>query len=308
MPSVGDRPIGDDRDDALRPAAARAAARGDRRHERRRVPAPAAAARRPGPGHRRHRRRRRSRSRRSARSSGSTSRWCASTSTGSAASCTATSACRRSTARRSPASSARSSTVSAPLVLASTVLSIVVAVPLGIVAGARHRQADGVALSVVSQLGIAVPSFWAGSDPDRRVRRQLGPASRPRGFPRDGWDDPGRAVAVAGAADRDAGAGPGRGAAAVRALGDARRAAPGLHPHGPGQGADPHPGAVPPRAAQRVAADHLDPRRADRQPDRRRRRHRAGVQPARASAQMLVKRHRCRGTSRRSRARCCCSP
>ena len=33
--------------------------------------------------------------------------------------------------------------------------------PTGI-AGARHRRADGVGLSVVSQLGIAEPSFWAG--------------------------------------------------------------------------------------------------------------------------------------------------
>jgi peptide/nickel transport system permease protein len=53
--------------------------------------------------------------------------------------------------------------VTAPLVLASTVLSVLVAVPLGIVAGARHRHADGISLSVVSQLGIAVPTFWAGN-------------------------------------------------------------------------------------------------------------------------------------------------
>src|SRR3954447_11280339 len=52
--------------------------------------------------------------------------------------------------------------VTAPLVLASTVLSIVVAVPLGIVAAARHRKADGGALSIASQLGIAIPTFWAG--------------------------------------------------------------------------------------------------------------------------------------------------
>ncbi|MCR8526385.1 ABC transporter permease, partial [Escherichia coli] len=49
--------------------------------------------------------------------------------------------------------------VTAPLVLASTVLSVLVAVPLGIVAGARHRRADGITLSAVSQLGIAVPTF-----------------------------------------------------------------------------------------------------------------------------------------------------
>ena len=83
-------------------------------------------------------------------------------------------------------------TVSAPLVLASTVLSIVVAVPLGIVAGARHRRADGVALSMVSQLGIAIPSFWAGLIliVVFAVNWNLFPA---QGFPRAGWDDTGRA-------------------------------------------------------------------------------------------------------------------
>ncbi len=79
--------------------------------------------------------------------------------------------------------------VTAPLVLASTVLSIVVAVPLGIIAGARHRGADGIALSVVSQLGIAVPTFWAGLIliVVFGVKWGVLPA---QGFPRDGWDDP----------------------------------------------------------------------------------------------------------------------
>ncbi len=79
--------------------------------------------------------------------------------------------------------------VSAPLVLASTVLSIVVAVPLGVVAGARHRGVDGVSLSVASQLGIAVPSFWAGLMlvVVFAVNWDLLPA---QGFPRQGWSDP----------------------------------------------------------------------------------------------------------------------
>jgi peptide/nickel transport system permease protein len=83
--------------------------------------------------------------------------------------------------------------VTAPLVLASTVLSVVVAVPLGIVAGARHRRADGIGLSMVSQLGIAVPTFWAGLILIVLfgVHWDLFPA---QGFPRDGWDEPGRAV------------------------------------------------------------------------------------------------------------------
>src|ERR1700712_810676 len=38
--------------------------------------------------------------------------------------------------------------ISGPLILGSTVLSVLVAVPLGIVAAARHRKADGVTLSV----------------------------------------------------------------------------------------------------------------------------------------------------------------
>jgi peptide/nickel transport system permease protein len=84
-------------------------------------------------------------------------------------------------------------TVSAPLVLVSTVLSIIVAVPLGIVAGARHRKADGIGLSVVSQFGIAVPTFWAGLIliVVFGVKWGIFPA---QGFPRDGWDEPGRAV------------------------------------------------------------------------------------------------------------------
>ena len=83
--------------------------------------------------------------------------------------------------------------VSAPLVLASTALSIVVAVPLGIVAGARHRKADGVALSAISQLGIALPSFWVGLMLVIvfAVHWQVLPA---QGFPVDGWTDPGRAA------------------------------------------------------------------------------------------------------------------
>ena len=84
-------------------------------------------------------------------------------------------------------------TVTAPLVLASTVLSMLVAVPLGILAGARHRRADGISLSMVSQLGIAIPTFWAGLllIIVFGVHWRLFPA---QGFPRDGWDEPGRAA------------------------------------------------------------------------------------------------------------------
>lgn len=84
-------------------------------------------------------------------------------------------------------------TVTAPLVLASTLLSILVAVPLGIIAGARHRKPDGVALSAISQIGIAFPSFLVGLGLIilLAVRWELFPA---QGFPRVGWDDPADAL------------------------------------------------------------------------------------------------------------------
>src|SRR6266508_3921802 len=53
-------------------------------------------------------------------------------------------------------------TVTGPLVLASTVLSLLLAVPLGVYAAVRHRRADGLALSAAGQLGIAVPQFLVG--------------------------------------------------------------------------------------------------------------------------------------------------
>lgn len=79
-------------------------------------------------------------------------------------------------------------TITAPLVLASTVLSILVAVPLGIFAAARHRRADGITVSAVGQLGIAVPTFWVGLVLATVVgaRWRWLPA---QGFPRDGWEE-----------------------------------------------------------------------------------------------------------------------
>jgi len=84
-------------------------------------------------------------------------------------------------------------TVTGPLVLASTVLSILVAVPLGIFAAARHRGADGIAVSAVGQLGIALPTFWVGLMLATIVGARWGwlPA---QGFPRQGWEETGRAV------------------------------------------------------------------------------------------------------------------
>jgi peptide/nickel transport system permease protein len=83
--------------------------------------------------------------------------------------------------------------VTAPLVAGATLLAALVGVPLGIVAAARHRGAAGHALSVVSQLGIAVPTFWVGlmATTVFAVHWRLLPAG---GFPRDGWAQPGAAV------------------------------------------------------------------------------------------------------------------
>ncbi len=48
------------------------------------------------------------------------------------------------------------------LVLTGMALAVVVALPLGVVAAVRHRDAAGAVLSALSQVGVAVPSFLAG--------------------------------------------------------------------------------------------------------------------------------------------------
>jgi peptide/nickel transport system permease protein len=52
--------------------------------------------------------------------------------------------------------------VSAPLALASAAIAILVAVPLGVLAGTRYRQRSGMLISVLTLIGIGVPAFWAG--------------------------------------------------------------------------------------------------------------------------------------------------
>ena len=52
--------------------------------------------------------------------------------------------------------------VTLPLVLMGMVLAIVVSVPLGILAAMGHRRPSGTLISGLSQLGIAIPAFWAG--------------------------------------------------------------------------------------------------------------------------------------------------
>lgn len=52
--------------------------------------------------------------------------------------------------------------VTAWLVLGAMLLALLVAVPVGMLAAVRSRQASGFVLSALSQVGLAVPAFWAG--------------------------------------------------------------------------------------------------------------------------------------------------
>jgi peptide/nickel transport system permease protein len=49
-----------------------------------------------------------------------------------------------------------------PLTLMAALLMVVTALPLGLYAATRHRRIGDYAAMVVSQVGIAVPGFWAG--------------------------------------------------------------------------------------------------------------------------------------------------
>ena len=48
------------------------------------------------------------------------------------------------------------------LVMAAVLISLLIALPLGIVSAVRHRRLSGVLLSGLSQVGVAIPSFLAG--------------------------------------------------------------------------------------------------------------------------------------------------
>ena len=52
--------------------------------------------------------------------------------------------------------------VTVPLTLLAAGLMVLAAIPLGIFAATRHRRWGDYLTMVLSQLGIAVPSFWAG--------------------------------------------------------------------------------------------------------------------------------------------------
>lgn len=52
--------------------------------------------------------------------------------------------------------------VTAWVVLFGMLLAIGLAIPLGSYAAVRRRHADGVIVSAISQVGLAIPAFWAG--------------------------------------------------------------------------------------------------------------------------------------------------
>ncbi len=82
--------------------------------------------------------------------------------------------------------------VTVPLGLMSMAIALVVALPFGVLSALRRGRADGTMLSVGAQTLAAVPVVWAGMMLVVVFAVWLGwlPA---QGFPRGGWDDPGRA-------------------------------------------------------------------------------------------------------------------
>lgn len=52
--------------------------------------------------------------------------------------------------------------VSGPLAVAAALLSVAIALPLGVLSGVRYRSFSGALISTLSLGGIAIPAFWAG--------------------------------------------------------------------------------------------------------------------------------------------------
>ncbi|WP_435298417.1 ABC transporter permease [Timonella sp. A28] len=83
--------------------------------------------------------------------------------------------------------------VTIPLSLGAFILSVLISVPLGVIAGVYRNSFVGVGVSALSQLGLAVPIFWVGVLLVWIFSLQAG-ALPSGGFPRQGWEQPNAAV------------------------------------------------------------------------------------------------------------------
>jgi peptide/nickel transport system permease protein len=83
--------------------------------------------------------------------------------------------------------------VTAPLTIIGFLLAIVIALPLGIVAAVKSHRWYGAAISIVSQLGIAIPVFWLGIllVTVFAINLRIFPSG---GFPLKGWANFGEAA------------------------------------------------------------------------------------------------------------------
>ena len=83
--------------------------------------------------------------------------------------------------------------VTLPLAGLSLVFGLLVGVPAGVWAAARHRRPVGLVVGVGSQLLAAVPAVWLGMLLIALFAVTLGWLPT-QGWPLDGWQDPGRAL------------------------------------------------------------------------------------------------------------------
>lgn len=74
--------------------------------------------------------------------------------------------------------------VTAWLVVTAMIVALLIALPVGTWMAVRHRHADGVILSAISQLGVAIPAFLAG------IILIAFFAKRLQWFPSGGWVPP----------------------------------------------------------------------------------------------------------------------
>ncbi|MBD8584745.1 ABC transporter permease [Frigoribacterium sp. CFBP 13729] len=83
--------------------------------------------------------------------------------------------------------------VTLPLAWLSLVFGLLIGVPAGVWAAARHRRPVGLVVGVGSQLLAAVPAVWLGMLLIALFAVTLGWLPT-QGWPLDGWQDPGRAL------------------------------------------------------------------------------------------------------------------